>query len=95
MLLLECREKQQQHNGEKKMFKVEIEGQDKKVEISFRTETLEEAKALAEDQITIAMNPRTGFLADDHTVTAFVWNLTLGGIDATFERSMNENGWLN
>lgn len=93
MLLLECREKQQQqHNGEKKMFKVEIEGQDKKVAITFRTETLEEAKALAEEQITIA---KKFLLADDDTVTAYVWNLTLGGIDATFERSMNENGWLN
>ena len=67
------------------MVKVEIENQDKKTIITFTSETLAEAKALAEDQALKALAQ----LANTTTVTAFVWNLTLGGIDAM----LDSDGW--
>ena len=70
-----------QQTTENKMFKVEIENQDKKTIITFTAETLEEAKAIAEDQITKALEN----LVFVETATAYIWNLTLGGIDVVLD----------
>ena len=67
------------------MFRVEIENQDKKTIITFTAETLDQAKALAEDQVAKAL----AGLVFVETATAYVWNLTIGGIDAM----LDEDGW--
>lgn len=67
------------------MFKVQIENQDKKVIIEFTTDTLANAKAVAEDQVSKALAQ----LVNVTSATAFVWNLEIGGIDAM----LDADGW--